>query len=207
MLRTKSARGISTTIRSPSIRRQLSFISASLNLGRCSLTNATLSSKVRRISSWLAGSGKRNWPSVNEGLSWTMRRMPEGLAAICSASWPAVNDFWWGFQVSLSAGTRSRNLRVMGACISNSARKSLAMDTIDLQGLCGGAGFMVCLRELFFLCADTGLIEHVSPALVDALAMLGIYEAETRMDELDERLAVLVAQTVLYIIRHRVRHE
>src|SRR5258707_13449873 len=41
-------------------------------------------------------------------------------------------DFSWGFQVNLSSGRRSRNLRVMGAWISDSASSDFAMDIVIL---------------------------------------------------------------------------
>src|ERR1700730_14555112 len=55
------------------------------------------------------------------GLSGTKRTTPPGTEARWYASCPADMDFSCGFQVNRSSGKRSRNLRVIGACASNSA--------------------------------------------------------------------------------------
>src|ERR1700751_264893 len=105
---------------------------ASLNCGNTVRTVATLSSSLSRISFTLAGCGKFPPLGTCTAFCCASRATPPGVVARCKASCPAVIDFSCGFQLNLSSGKRSRNLRVTGACVSNSANIFSASDIVDL---------------------------------------------------------------------------
>ena len=66
----------------------------------------------------LGGSGAKSSTGKQSGTElWPM--VP-GVAATCCANWPSDMDFSWGFQASLSSGTRSSTRRVVFASLSSS---------------------------------------------------------------------------------------
>src|SRR5580704_13673266 len=124
-------------------------------------------------------------------------------------------DFSCGFQVNLSAGRRSRNLRVMGAWLSNSAKNSVEMGMVSSWGIwsCGEVVLRVLKSDLRekgnsicesqkssgLFCALASLIVDVSPARDHAFLVVVEDEAEACVAELNQRFTALLAQPVLHV--------
>src|SRR5579864_2639930 len=117
-------------------------------------------------------------------------------------------DLSCGFHISLSSGKRSRNVRVMGICSSNSANSCCATDISDsplvcwLVFCCSNSSFPGPKRLSSLLQTSVG----VAPTLRDLPVILSD-QPERFVMELDERSTVHFAQAVLQIVGDRVRHD
>src|SRR5260370_37403545 len=113
---------------------------------------------------------------------------PPNTKARWYASCPADMDFPCGFQVNRFSGKRSRNLRVMGACSSNSASKDCASDITILlwpsNSLNSGFSSARCF------CALADVFVNVGPALGHAGPVVILNQAKSGVPELDQRSAI-----------------
>src|SRR5258706_3457717 len=105
--------------------------------------------------------------------------------AICSASCPAVIDLGCGFQVSLSWGRRSRNLRVVRASCSNSTMSisAIVMRLVPFHFWLISKISSLRFQPRFGDFADS--IEAVAPSLNHAFPVLGGYLTDGTVNEFE----------------------